>query len=163
MNLSIRIHILAFDLLMKVAMGRRTDIELQYLLRSSALPYFTRGTTLIITAVCLIGGYLGVLCSPWSQERCPFQYARYPGAGRQSAGATHNQQLTSYQDDSTSSGSSQNDLDKCPGYHVASVDDTLPGRLSMDLFRRHSACGVYGKDVQHLKLEVTYESSMPTK
>lgn len=135
-------------------MGRQTNLS-----RSSTLPYFTTITILVITAVCLIGGYVGIPCSPW--ERCYFQYARYPGTGRQSTEATNNWQLTPYHGDSSSFGS-RNDLDKCSGYHVTSIDDRLPGRLSMNLFLRGSPCDIYGGDVPHLKLEVTYESSTPT-
>ncbi|RPB21000.1 hypothetical protein L211DRAFT_828647 [Terfezia boudieri ATCC MYA-4762] len=135
-------------------MGRQTDIEFQSPLRSFAFLYFTRSTILIITAVCLIGGYTAILCSHWSQERCYFQYT---SAGRQSTETTPNRHLKTYYDDSSTSGS-WNDLDKCPGYHVTSIDDRLPGRLIMDLFLHHSPCNVYGKDVQQLKLDVTYES-----
>lgn len=135
---------------MKVAMKRLTGINLQYPPTSSALLYFT---VLIITAACLIGGYTRILCSIWNPP--------YPSAGGPEVETTHNRRPKTYHDGSSTASSRRHDLDKCPGYHVTSIDDRLPGRLSMDLFLHKSPCDVYGKDVQHLKLEVTYESSMP--
>ena len=49
-------------------------------------------------------------------------------------------------------------LDACPGYKAQNVHSLGP-KLTADLVLAGKACDVFGKDIQKLKLEVTYETS----
>ena len=51
-------------------------------------------------------------------------------------------------------------LDACPGYAAQNVIDR-GHQLTADLTLNGKACDVFGKDIEKLKLEVTYESSKP--
>ena len=48
----------------------------------------------------------------------------------------------------------------CPGYHAFSVQQTLPGQLTLYLGLHGTPCSIYGQDIPLLKLEVTYGSSI---
>lgn len=50
-------------------------------------------------------------------------------------------------------------LDACPGYKAISVS-TKGNTLTANLALAGTACNVYGTDVEKLKVEVTYESSV---
>lgn len=56
------------------------------------------------------------------------------------------------------SGGNTADRDSCPGYKASNVDES-DGRLTADLTLAGDACNVYGDDLQHLTLEVSYETS----
>lgn len=51
-----------------------------------------------------------------------------------------------------------NVLDACPGYKATGVSTVGP-KLTANLVLAGKACNVYGKDIEKLKLEVTYETS----
>ena len=48
-------------------------------------------------------------------------------------------------------------LDKCPGYKASNVQTTDSG-LTAELSLAGAACNVYGDDLEHLILQVTYET-----
>ena len=48
-------------------------------------------------------------------------------------------------------------IDSCPGYTASNVKTSYNG-LSADLKLAGAACNTYGKDLQNLRLEVTYET-----
>lgn len=50
-------------------------------------------------------------------------------------------------------------LDSCPGYKASNVKTSNIG-LNADLNLAGKDCNVYGDDLTHLKLTVTYETSM---
>lgn len=49
-------------------------------------------------------------------------------------------------------------LDACPGYKAKNVF-AIGSQLTADLVLAGKACNVFGKDVEKLKLQVTYENS----
>ena len=53
-------------------------------------------------------------------------------------------------------------LSACPGYKATNVKTTATG-LTADLSLAGKACNVYGTDLDHLTLQVTYETGMQTK
>ena len=50
-------------------------------------------------------------------------------------------------------------LDACPGYKATSVN-THGNTLTASLTLAGEPCNVFGQDIEKLKLEVTYETSM---
>ena len=50
-------------------------------------------------------------------------------------------------------------LDACPGYKATSIN-THGNTLTANLGLAGKACDVFGQDIENLKLEVTYETSM---
>ena len=52
-------------------------------------------------------------------------------------------------------------LDACPGYEVTHASSKASS-LSADLTLTGNPCNVFGSDIPELKLDVTYETSMPS-
>jgi len=51
------------------------------------------------------------------------------------------------------------DVNSCPGYKATYVKETGSG-LTAELQLAGTACNIYGRDLETLKLQVTYDSSM---
>jgi hypothetical protein len=51
-------------------------------------------------------------------------------------------------------------LDQCPGYKASNVRVTATG-VTADLTLAGAACNVYGTDLPHLTLQVTYQTGKP--
>jgi alpha-glucosidase len=56
----------------------------------------------------------------------------------------------------------QNNDTSCPGYSASNVETTGTG-LSADLSLAGSPCNSYGKDIENLRLTVSYDTCMSTQ